>query len=266
MRDIKNFFLKPEETKERKEEFNKRIQELGYLPLHENYESGTYIYQEALEREPEEYIIPECIPACKELWKKNIYTFMTGDYLDEESVWIEINAEALSEENKDIFLKLENKGAKLSCKTKGFVRFGVAGVGKEAQEELLEYAKEFQMQDVSSIYAYTTPTQFLIDYCDCYVEVKNPNYQVKLPPMDLDIPKEQWNHQQKEFQEWLRTDTSRRTIKLFDISKMTKFLEEYVKEHNMILDDTRVYLSPFHYEKHKNYLSYLSQQPKQFRK
>ncbi len=235
------------------EELNKKIQDLGYLPLNNNYERGIYKYQEALEKEPEKYIIPECLPACLELWKKNIYTFMTSDYSDKDNIWIEVNANALSEDNKAIFLALENKGVKLSSKTRNIVRFTVDGVGLKAQEELLSYAKEFKMQDVSPLYAYTTKEEFLINYCSCYQEIDNPNYEVKIPPLDLTISNERWLNQMDEYSDWLSSTSSKRKIKVLDKTKMTKSLEEYVKDHNMVLADNRVYFSPFHYEKHKNY-------------
>jgi hypothetical protein len=53
---------------------------------------------------PEEYIIPECLPACKELWAKNIFTYMVSNY-DNVSFYIQISPTHLSEENMAIMYK-----------------------------------------------------------------------------------------------------------------------------------------------------------------
>ena len=35
----------------------------------------SHTSMEEVENNPEQFIMTECIPACKELWSKNIYTF-----------------------------------------------------------------------------------------------------------------------------------------------------------------------------------------------
>lgn len=67
--------------------------------------------QEEVEKNPTQYIIQECLPACQELWKKNIYTFMVSDHLNEGTCWIEIIVDSLSEENKDIYFGLSDDEA-----------------------------------------------------------------------------------------------------------------------------------------------------------
>jgi hypothetical protein len=53
---------------------------------------------------PEEYIIPECLSACKALWEKNIFTYMVSNY-DNESFYIQISPTYLSDENMAIMYK-----------------------------------------------------------------------------------------------------------------------------------------------------------------
>lgn len=53
---------------------------------------------------PEEFIIPEILPACKLLWDKGIETYMCGNYDDTDGRWIELAR--LSDENKKIFEEL----------------------------------------------------------------------------------------------------------------------------------------------------------------
>jgi uncharacterized protein YaaN involved in tellurite resistance len=59
-------------------------------------------------KNPEEYIIPEELPACKMLWDRGIETYMCGNYDDKEyqGRWIGISADSLNEENKFIFDEL----------------------------------------------------------------------------------------------------------------------------------------------------------------
>ena len=49
---------------------------------------------------PDEYIIPENLEACKLLWSKNIFTKMCNNY-DNDYSWITINT--FSHENQEIF-------------------------------------------------------------------------------------------------------------------------------------------------------------------
>jgi len=53
---------------------------------------------------PEQFIIPECIEACKLLWSKGIDTYQCGNYEDipEKGFWIEIDTNSLSNENLQI--------------------------------------------------------------------------------------------------------------------------------------------------------------------
>ena len=52
---------------------------------------------------PEEFIIPENLEACKLLWSKNIFTKMNNNY-DNDYSWITINT--FSPENQELFSSL----------------------------------------------------------------------------------------------------------------------------------------------------------------
>ena len=63
----------------------------------------SYIELEDVISNPDEYIIPECQPACRAAWNKNIETFMVSNYDDENLYVLFAN---LSFENQEIFKKL----------------------------------------------------------------------------------------------------------------------------------------------------------------
>ena len=63
----------------------------------------TYVPLEYVIKEPYEYIIPECIDACKAFWDKNIETFMVSNYDDNYLYVLIMN---ISKENEEIIKKL----------------------------------------------------------------------------------------------------------------------------------------------------------------
>lgn len=254
-----NIGVLTEEEKERnKQEEKERLSKLGYLPFDDDYMSIMRESQEEIEKNPEKYIIPECLPACKELWSKNIYTFMVSDHLNEGVSWIEVLTDALSDENKEIFFQLEKMGARVWSYHPGALNFEVNGVGKHAQEHLLELAKQFKMQDVPIEQAYISPEKFLINYCNCYSKVDNPNYIEMKYPFDDELVVDDLSDYLKKYDEWEKSDRSKKELKIFDKNKMQKSLDEYASEHGMIAEGDRVYLSKFHYEKHKKYIQYVN--------
>ena len=124
-----------EETEEAKEERIKKeredIERRGYLPVNDEFEETMTSPQEVVEKNPRKYIIEECIPACKELWSKNIYTFMVSDHLNDGECWIELDADALSDDNKSIYLGLDSNEVKKFSYHRGAINFGVRCVGKK---------------------------------------------------------------------------------------------------------------------------------------
>ena len=133
-------------------ELNAERKRNGCLPLPDIYCSTFHVDQEIVEETPERFIVPECIPACKELWRKNIHTFMVCDNLDHSgkvlTSWIEVADEQLSEENLRILRSFEGrKNVRIFHYHPKCTNFEVPFVGTKAQEELLKLAKEFVQQE-----------------------------------------------------------------------------------------------------------------------
>lgn len=248
----------PEEIEQRKKEWALELEAKGFLPENDGYCETMTSPQEEVEKNPSRYIIQECLPACQELWKKNIYTFMVSDHLNEGICWIEIIADSLSEENKDIYLELSDDEAVKFSYHKGSVNFGVRCVGKEGQRRLLELAQRFQMQDVPKDQAYITPQDFLMRYCNCYEEYPNPNYKPMLALWEADIKLEEMADYMNKYEQWQESIESKQLLRKFAPEKATKSIQELASEQGMILEDNKVYLSQFHYQKHKNYVNYVN--------
>ena len=212
---------------------------------------------EIVEQNPRVFIMEECIPACEELWKKNVYTFMVSDYLNEGECWIEVVIDNLSDENKEILFQLSGSDIRRRDYHRGCMIFGVNKVGKEGQERLLELAQKFQMQDVPYIEAYITLPEYLIQR-GCYKEVENPDYVEMKAPWTLNLPVDQLGKKIIEYDDWLASSQSSKTIKVFDSTKVIKPLDEYLSEIGAIYEDGRVYLSDYHYQKHQNYVKSLT--------
>lgn len=187
---IRRFLEKPAPTLE---ERNAERAKYGILPVTDKYKPVCRADQEYVEMEPERFIVPECIPACKELWAKNIYTFMVSDDSNMQfgETWIEIADQVLSAQNLEILRSLEgDEKVEIFHYHKGCTNFAVRCVGLEAQQKLLEIAKRFKMQDVPG------------------------------------------DH-----------------VAYFD------YTEGYQPEGDEVIDGDRVYISPFHLEKHRTYVN-----------
>lgn len=136
------------------EEVNAKRVAKGLLPLSKLKISASHASQEDVESDPESFIDPECLPACKDLWDKNIYTFMVSDELETNS-WIEFPIEALSYNNRIIMLDLVAQGkATLTCYHERCVRMDASATGAKGRDELLAMTAQFEMQDVKENLAY----------------------------------------------------------------------------------------------------------------
>lgn len=249
-----------EEIEQRKKERASELERKGFLPENEGYDETMSSPQEEVEKNPTRYIIQECLPACQELWRKNIYTFMVSDHLNEGICWIEIIADSLSEENKDIYFGLSDEETVKFSYHKGTINFGVRCVGKVGQQRLLELAQKFQMQDVPKDQAYISPQDFLMRYCNCYEEYPNPNYKPMMAPWETDIGPEKIVDYMEEYEKWQESDESCPTLRKFAPEKASKSIIELASEQGMIIEDGRVYLSLFHYNKHMNYVNSMNRQ------
>jgi len=111
-------------------------------------------------KNPEEYIIPEELPACKMLWDRGIETYMCGNYDDEEHQgrWIGISADSLNEENKFIFDELIKKDKRYSF---GHWYKITVPFGNNSANELCSLVEPLQYQDTKR---FVTGEQFLDSY------------------------------------------------------------------------------------------------------
>lgn len=215
------------------------------LADNKEYEGAPKVSQQIVEENPRRWIIEECIPACQILWSKNIYTFMCSDQLD-ANAWIELIIDNLSSENLEI---LEQIKREYDCYQyhKGCINISVKGMGKSAQNELLNIANRFLMQDVPCSEAILSEEELLIK-CGCTKSVLNPNYipfEEQLRNMNLG--------------NWNDIDIQDEYLIVLDRVKVNKTLLEYANQVGAVIDfDTGViYSSEFHYEKHLNYINYL---------
>lgn len=71
--------------------------------MNENHYNYGYVELEEVMENPREFIIPECLPACRACWNKNIETFMVSNYEDDH-LYVLFNK--LSEENESIIRNL----------------------------------------------------------------------------------------------------------------------------------------------------------------
>ncbi len=208
------------------------------------YVGASRVSQEEVEMNPRKWIIEECILACQILWKKNIYTFMCSDGLD-QNAWIELELDCLSEENLAI---LEEIKSEYPCYKyhEGCINIPVKGKGMDAQRELVKIASRFVMQDVPSKYAIISREDLLIEM-GCYREIPNPDY---LPFEELlsNISFDNWH-----------VPILPETLLILDESKIEKPVTTYINEYGAIVDyrDGTIYRSLYHYDKHVNYLKYL---------
>ncbi len=249
--------LSPEEIERRKKQRAIELQEKGFLPENDELDETMTSPQEEVELAPKRFIIEECIPACKELWAKNIYTFMVSDHLNEGQIWVEVVFDALSDENKEIYNNLTGDDVIKFSYHKGCVNFGVNCVGELGQQKLLELAKQFKMQDVPKNLAWITEEEFLMGYCGCYDEYDNPNYIEMLPPGEVSMSDDQIYEYIKKYDEWQYSTDSQKKLRKFSSDKVTKSTFEYSKEHGMIFDQGKIYLGQFHFQKHQEFLKHL---------
>ena len=227
-----------------------------FLPMNPEFNEEMTVPMEVVEKNPQRFIIQECIPACQELWRKNIYTFMASNYLDTSECWIEVDEDALSDENREVYDALEGEDIIKFSFHSGCLNFGVRHIGKLGQERLLELDQKFKMQDVQQHLAYITLEEFLIR-CGCFDEIPNPDYVPMSDPLDMDLPIDEVASYYFRYNEWCHSIKSQKTIKIFSKDKVIKPIEEYLNGTDFIYEDGRVYLGEYHYQKHLNYIASL---------
>lgn len=119
----------------------------------------TYVPLEYVINEPDEYIIPECIEACKAFWDKNIETFMVSNYDDNYLYVLIMN---LSKENEEIIKKLmENDSRYFYDAYRDTYGIKVNGMSNGDSLELLTLTDVFKMQDTTR---YQSEEEFVGEY------------------------------------------------------------------------------------------------------
>lgn len=202
---------------------------------------------------PEEFIIPENLEACKLLWSKNIFTKMTNNY-DNDYSWITI--QEFSPENHELFQSLcsVDKRFGLTWGGIGFKIPIVPGEGNDTFEAFKELIDLFPVQDVQKD-GCMTAEDFLIYYAGCYRMDYTPEYlelTAKMMSPDGDVLL--YN---REFEQYMSMNGIRRRIRVFDPSRMKKSLEEYIADSVFAglydPDNGMIYYNEMYYNAHMRY-------------
>ncbi len=231
-----------------------REQELVALskpPASQQY-NYTYVSMPEVERNIDEYIIPELQEACKTLWSKNVFTFMCSNRNDGGAAYIIL--EKLSPENQAIFEKLKKKSPAnyLFDTYRNANRIQIPCVTdmsyEEISKEFLKLISPLKPQEVQSRF-YISKEDYLISQ-GCYDEVPNPDYDENPGPMpttaDLKI-----------LDAWFAKCNTPATLKVFNPNKMTKSFEGYVLDNGDLdrtdLKSGKVYENAYFLDKQKKY-------------
>lgn len=138
--------------------FMKKISSNGERKSSTQYQY-SYVDLEIVMSNPNEYIIPQCLPACMILWDKNIETFMVSNNEDENLYVLLFN---LSEENES-FLESQIQIDSRFIFSDYRNTYGIMVKGKDAtaSEELASLASMLHLQDTKR---FTTPESYLKEF------------------------------------------------------------------------------------------------------
>ena len=202
---------------------------------------------------PEEFIIPENLEACKLLWSKNIFTKMTNNYENDYS-WITLNT--LSPENQEIFdsMRFVDKRFGYTYGGMGFIVPIEPDLGNDTFDAFKELIDLFQMQDVQKDGCMTVE-EFMIYYTGCFRMEYTLEYQELISTMmspDGDVL-----IYNKEFEKFMTNNGLRRKVRVFDPTKMTKTIEEYIADSVFAEyydpDNGMIYYNDMYYQAHMKY-------------
>ncbi len=203
--------------------------------------------------DPEEYIIPENLEACKLLWSKNIFTKMCNNY---DNVFSWITLKCLSSENQALFdeLSLEDERFGTTWGGIGFRIPIVPGKGNDTFEAFKELIDLFLMQDVQKD-GCMDYEEFMRMYTDCYKMIDNPKYKYFPKPKIEDY--ENPEAYSRAFDKYVESTLQPIRLRVFDESKMTKSFEEYINNSQFRglydSDNRKVYYNDFYYQAHLRY-------------
>lgn len=118
-----------------------------------------YVELENVMENPTEYIIPQCLPACKALWSKNIETFMVSNN-DDDDLYVLLTG--VSPENMAIFQKLQKQDPRFIFDSyRNTIGIAVKGHDEQSQAELEALTDVFNIQDTMR---FKTVTDFVESY------------------------------------------------------------------------------------------------------
>lgn len=202
---------------------------------------------------PEEYVIPEVLEACKLLWSKNIFTVMCNNYENDHS-WITINT--LSEENQKIFDSFVGVDERFGT-TWGGIGFKIPikpEVGVSTYDAFKEVIDLFSVQDVQKD-GYMDVETFMTFYTDCYKMISNPEYVYSEAPK-----REDFLDESAFFESLLKhmdANSVPKTIRKFDETKMVKSLDDYINESKFKdfydADEGKIFYNEIYYNAHMSY-------------
>lgn len=196
----------------------------------------------------DEYIIPECQQACRLLWDKNIFTSLCTNY---DNDYTAIAFAELSVQNQTIFYELSQSDSRFT-RWRGCSAISVEAVGPDVAPILNGLTEPFRMQDVMSSGFYTIQ-EFLVER-GCYNIIDNPAYVRYDTPKDPEDLQSMIKHME---------DYNDNTpyVYVFDETKVSKPIEEYLKEVGLIdfyiPFEGKIYKNEFYFNAHKKYLSYI---------
>lgn len=119
----------------------------------------SYVELEEVINNPDEYIIPQCLPTCEVLWGKNIETFMVSNNEDDDLYVLLFN---ISNQNKLLLEYLIQEDSRYFFDHyRG--TYGIRTKGKDefSTKELIDLACRLQMQDTLR---YKSSEEFLEDF------------------------------------------------------------------------------------------------------
>jgi len=134
----------------------------------------SHVPMPEIETNPEEFIIPELLPACKILWSKNVFTIMCSNRSDTEEYYIELDS--LSENNSEIFKRLSAKYPKIYMWNNSGVCHRITiskndiEKNKDIVKSFLRLVEKFELQDIQPNKYFTT--EEYLDFKSGY-EIRN---------------------------------------------------------------------------------------------
>lgn len=139
---IKNFMSKVSET-----------------PKKDGRYQYPYVELEDVMANPEEYIIPQCLPACRALWDKNIETFMVSNN-DDEDLYVLLTH--VSDENMATFNQKKKQDPRFVFDGyRNTIGIAVKGNNDSSMHELQGLTEVFRIQDTLR---FQTAEDFLESY------------------------------------------------------------------------------------------------------